>query len=93
MSKQDNLSEIEDNKSARKLVTKFTTRIIRVVFTKIPSTIVAIIVGAFAGGFIGLTFGPLAPLFALLGALFLGFPVAIWEYKIMDRGGSSWDIQ
>lgn len=93
MSEQDNPVEAEDNEPVKKLATKFTTTLIRRVFIQIPSTILAIMIGAFAGGFIGLTFGPLAPLFALAGAIFIGVPVAVWEYKIKDKGGSSWDVE
>jgi len=92
MSEQDDL-EITEDKSAKKLMTGFATRVIRRVFIQIPSTIYAIVIGAIAGGFIGLASGPLAPLFSLLGAILLGTPVAIWEYKIKSKGGSSWDVE
>ena len=93
MSKQDTHTDATDDKSIQKSVTQFVTGIFRRVFEQIPATIIAIIVGTFGGGFIGLAFGPLVPLFALGGAVLLGFPVAIWEYKIKERGGSAWDIQ
>jgi uncharacterized membrane protein YoaK (UPF0700 family) len=62
------------------------------VFQVIPATLVAIVVGAVGGGFLGLPFGPLATLFAVAGAVLLGLPVAIWEYKIQDGGGSARDF-
>jgi len=92
MTGQDTTTEITDDRSFKGLLIQFATKVVRAVFTNIPATIMAILIGAFGGGLIGLTFGPLAPLFALGGALFLGLPVAIWEYKIKSNGESLWEI-
>lgn len=91
MSKEDEF-EITEDKSVRSLANRFATRAIKRVFIQIPATIYAIAIGAIFGGFLGLAFAPFAPLFSLLGAILLGTPVAIFEYKIKKEGGSSWDI-
>ena len=78
--------------SISKTIRKFIFGSIKAILTAIPTTIIAIVIGAVAGGFLGLASGPIAPFFAVVGAIVLGLPVAIWEYKIKKRGESAWDF-
>jgi uncharacterized membrane protein len=64
-------------------------RVVRAVLSEIPATIIAIVVGALLGGFLGLAFLPFAPFAAVAGAVLLGLPVAVWEYTLQKRGESA----
>ena len=71
--------------------TSFVIGVIRAVIKAIPTTFFAILIGAIVGGFLGIPFGPVAPLTAVIGAVVFGLPVAIWEFKISSQGNSAWD--
>jgi ABC-type dipeptide/oligopeptide/nickel transport system permease subunit len=90
----DQKTKIDSNTgslSPKRIVMQFIYGLIKAILKAIPTTLIAIVIGAAAGGFLGLAFGPAAPLFAVAGSVMLGLPVAIWEYKIKKGGGSAWD--
>lgn len=84
-------SEDHEPRTILNTLRRFITGAIKAVIRSIPATFIAIIVGAIIGGFLGLAVLPLAPLFAVGGAVLLGVPVAIWEYILLSREESPWD--
>jgi hypothetical protein len=81
-----------ESSSPKKIGVQFLSGIVKTTLKAMPATIIAAVVGLIGGGFLGLAFGPVAPLIAITGCLVLGLPVAIWEYKIKKRGGSAWEF-
>lgn len=73
------------------LVSEFIFGVFKAVWNVIPTTLLAIGIGAIAGGFSGLPFGPLSSLTAVGGAVLFGLPVAIWEYKIRSNDETAHD--
>lgn len=79
------------SRTVKQVLGRFAGGALRAVIMQIPVTLIAVIIGAVTGGFLGLAMIPLAPFFALGGAVSLGLPVAVWEHVLLRNDESAWD--